>query len=83
MDYVTIASTGNGTDFGDLTSARFNHGSASNSTTGLFAGGTTGGASSNRKNIIELPNLESLSTNTEKKKQAWYKLKILKSSCTE
>jgi hypothetical protein len=38
---------------------------------------------SNRKNIIELPNLESLSTNTEKKKQAWYKLKILKSSCTE
>ena len=37
--YVTIASTGNGTGFGGLTSSRAYLGGASNSTRGLFAGG--------------------------------------------
>ena len=41
IDYITIASTGNATDFGDLTSARLNPGSMSNNLTGLFAGGAT------------------------------------------
>ena len=38
-DYVTIATVGNATDFGDLTDARYVGGAASNSTRGLFAGG--------------------------------------------
>ena len=39
MDYITMGSTGNATDFGDLTVARMNLASASNATRGLFAGG--------------------------------------------
>jgi len=39
---VTIASTGNSTDFGDLTSARSNDGAASSQTRGLWAGGLPG-----------------------------------------
>ena len=41
IDYITIASTGDATDFGDLTSARVNEGN-SNSTRGIFMGGSTG-----------------------------------------
>jgi hypothetical protein len=40
MDYVTIASTGNATDFGDMTRARKDNGSCSSSTRGLNAGGS-------------------------------------------
>tara|TARA_B100000085_G_scaffold213665_1_gene197816 strand:+ start:140 stop:1699 length:1560 start_codon:yes stop_codon:yes gene_type:complete len=41
LDYVTIATTGNASDFGDLTLARYagNHGVIGNTTRGLFAGG--------------------------------------------
>ena len=39
IQYITIASTGNATDFGDLTVARALPGGASNSTRGIFAGG--------------------------------------------
>lgn len=39
IDYVTIASTGNANDFGDLTQARRHHGSCASSTRGIFAGG--------------------------------------------
>lgn len=40
IDYVTISSTGNAADFGDLTgSSRWGLGSSSSSTRGLFAGG--------------------------------------------
>ena len=42
IEYVTIASTGDVTDFGNLTVARQNLAPASNSTRGLIAGGTTG-----------------------------------------
>ena len=39
IDFITIATTGNATDFGDLTVARFANQSCSNSTRGLiFAG---------------------------------------------
>jgi len=43
IDYITIATTGDATDFGDLTTAKQNiHTSvASNTTKGLFAGGAT------------------------------------------
>ena len=39
IDYITIASTGNAQDFGDLTSTRNIIGSCSNSTRGVFGGG--------------------------------------------
>ena len=39
IDYVTIASTGNATDFGNLTVARYGTSSCSNQTRGIFAGG--------------------------------------------
>jgi hypothetical protein len=41
IDYVTISSTGNAADFGDLTIVRGSLTSCSNSTRGIFAGGTT------------------------------------------
>ena len=43
IQYVTIANTGNATDFGDLSGTRFNMGAASSGVRGLFAGGHFGG----------------------------------------
>ena len=40
MDYVTIASTGNATDFGDLTAARYALTAAASPTRGVFFKGT-------------------------------------------
>jgi hypothetical protein len=39
IDYITIASTGNATDFGDLTVSRRGAGGCSSSTRGVFGGG--------------------------------------------
>lgn len=39
MEYITIANTGNGTDFGDLSGGRYRLAGTSSSTRGLFAGG--------------------------------------------
>ena len=39
IDFVTIASTGNATDFGNLDASRYGLGSCSNQTRGMFAGG--------------------------------------------
>jgi hypothetical protein len=47
VDYVTIASTGNATDFGDLTVARYGLSGASSSIRGVFGGGNTGSTYSN------------------------------------
>ena len=41
MDYVTIATTGNATDYGDLTADNQRSGAMTNSTRGIFAGGAT------------------------------------------
>ena len=41
IDYVTISTTGNGQDFGDMSSAKYDIGALSNSTRGVIAGGTT------------------------------------------
>ncbi len=43
IDYITIATLGNASDFGDLTQARYGLGAMANKTRALFAGGTTGG----------------------------------------
>ena len=47
MEYVTIGTEGNGTDFGDLTVARGNlaHACVASTTRGIILGGTTGSAS--------------------------------------
>jgi hypothetical protein len=50
IDYVTIATTGNATDFGDLTLARFNLAGCSSTTRGLFGGGYAG---SDVTNVID------------------------------
>ena len=42
LDYVNIASTGNATDFGDLTNSRRGVGGLASSTRGVFAGGFAG-----------------------------------------
>mgnify|MGYP001221017259 CR=1 FL=1 len=39
IDFVTIANTGNATDFGDMQNTAYGYGAASNQTRGLFAGG--------------------------------------------
>ena len=47
IDYITIGSTGNSTDFGDLTSARYGNVACSNATRGLILGGENAGGYSN------------------------------------
>ena len=54
MDYVTIASTGNAIDFGDMTLARRGHGGCSSSTRGLNAGGFTGSANTNSIDYVTI-----------------------------
>jgi hypothetical protein len=49
IDYITIATTGNAIDFGDLTVARRNLASCASSTRGVFSGGYTGSVS----NVID------------------------------
>jgi len=44
IDYVTIASTGNAADFGDLTVGRYSGGGIDNSTRGVLCGGFNGSA---------------------------------------
>jgi len=48
MSFITIATTGNATDFGDLKQGLYSHGSAADSTRGIIAGGydSPGGTSS-------------------------------------
>lgn len=41
MDYITIDTTGNATDFGDLTVARWGCAGVSSNTRGVFGGGST------------------------------------------
>ena len=53
IDYVTIASTGNATDFGDLSANKMSGAACSSSTRGLFGGGYTTAASSSYINVID------------------------------
>lgn len=53
LDYVTIASTGNATDFGDSTSTRYNSGACASSTRGLTAGGNSGPNNYTNLNVID------------------------------
>ena len=57
MDYITIASEGNGIDFGNLTVGRNALGSASSSTRGLAAGGNAGSNAINTIDYIQISTL--------------------------
>jgi len=57
MEYITVASTGNMTDFGDLTVARSQNQGTSSSTRGVYIGGRSPGAS----NIIDYITIASTS----------------------
>jgi hypothetical protein len=41
ISYITISTTGNATDFGDLTLARYSLAACSSAVRGVFGGGTT------------------------------------------
>jgi hypothetical protein len=58
ISYVTIASTGNALDFGDLLVSAQNHGSGSNATRGIF---TPGGVS----NVIQYVTIASTGNATD------------------
>jgi len=60
MDYITIASEGNGIDFGNLTVGRNAFASASSSTRGLFAGGATPTPTVNSTNDIDYIQISTL-----------------------
>jgi hypothetical protein len=63
MDYITIASAGNATDFGDKTVASYYNTSSANTTRGIIAGGIN--SSSNRINTIEYITIASTSNATD------------------
>ena len=59
MDYITIATTGNASDFGDMHTARRNHGMMSNATRGLSFGHSGG------SNAIEYLTIASTGNGTD------------------
>lgn len=63
IDYVTIASTGNATDFGDLTTVRRYVASASSETRGVFAGGQDD--ASTLSNVMEYVTIASTGNATD------------------
>ncbi len=67
IDYVTIASIGNATDFGDLTVSRQGLAASSNSTRGIFFGGNTadGEGTPIWKNVIDYITIASAGNATD------------------
>ena len=57
IEFITIATTGNSADFGDMTSARYNHGAASSPTRGVFVGGQPGPNAVNVIDYVEIATL--------------------------
>jgi len=64
IEYFTIASTGDATDFGDLTLARGQTTAASNSTRGIWAGGNDNSAS-NSCNVLDYVTIASAGNATD------------------
>ena len=63
IEFITFATTSNGTDFGDMTTARRSGASAGNETRGLFAGGLNQSGSS--LNTIEFSTIATLGNSTD------------------
>ena len=57
IDFITIANTGNATDFGDASTARFGAAAMSNQTRALFAGNGTGPAFDNIIDFVTIATL--------------------------
>ena len=53
IDYITISTLGNSTDFGDLSQPRFGFAGCSNAVRGIFSGGSTSTGPVNKTNQIE------------------------------
>jgi hypothetical protein len=62
MDYITIASTGNATDFGDRTESNYFNASSASTTRGLTIGGIN---SSTRTNVIDYVTIASTGDSTD------------------
>jgi hypothetical protein len=65
ISYITIASTGNSTDFGDLTVVRNQVAACSDSSTGVFAGGTQPNGGSPPVNVIDYVTIASTGNATD------------------
>jgi len=65
IQYITFASTGNATDFGDLTQIRESLGGCSSSTRGVFAGGQKGTPDNTNYNIIDYVTIASTGNATD------------------
>ena len=65
IDYVEFATTGNATDFGDMTDEHTYHGSCSSSTRGIIYGGVTSYGPSVTTNIIEYVTIASTGNGTD------------------
>lgn len=61
IQYITIASTGNATDFGDLLTTNYQLAGFSSSTRGIFAGGVDGGS----RNVIQYITIASTGNATD------------------
>jgi hypothetical protein len=61
IQYITTATTGNATDFGDLSAAKQSMAATSNSTRGVFAGGYT----TSRQNVIEYVTIATTGNTTD------------------
>ena len=65
IDYVEFATTGNATDFGDMTDEHTYHGSCSSSTRGIIYGGVTSYGPTVTTNIIEYVTIASTGNGTD------------------
>ena len=65
IDYVEFATTGNATDFGDMTDEHTYHGSCSSSTRGIIYGGVTSYGPTVTTNIIEYITIASTGNGTD------------------
>ena len=63
IEFITFATTSNGTDFGDMTTGRRSGAGAGNQTRGLFAGGLNSSGTS--LNTIEFSTIASLGNSTD------------------
>ena len=61
IDYFTIQTTGNATDFGDLTTSKQEVAAFADATRGCFAGGSTGSVT----NVIEYLTIQTLGNTTD------------------
>ena len=64
-EYITIATFGNGTDFGDLTDDRRGGGAFDNSIRGCLAAGDDSGSAGNNSNIIDYITIATIGNATD------------------